>query len=163
MKRILLIGLLALAALALTSCVGEVYLSFDWSFTPYSFDTNDTRLPSTIYRGEEYETSPGSYYFTTYWDTGVITFYTIYYTLDAYTGFLPDDALYEIYCWYDDFPEIYQYQSVVPPTDGGDSIPRATEPPAGKKEILYSGEYNPPRRGSGITGRIEIGIIVPED
>jgi hypothetical protein len=163
MKRYLRIAGLLLVGLGLLACKGTVYLTFDWTYAPDLFATDDYNLPATIYRGDQYKTDPGDYYFTTYWWDGMsgYWYYTLHYTLSAHSGLFPDDAVFEIYCWYDDFPSILQLQGLAPPSGGADSISRATALPEGKKEILYTGAYKPPR-GSAIEGRIEIGHIVPE-
>jgi hypothetical protein len=117
MKKIFAISIVA-AALALAGCwtgpEGDVYLSFDWTYTPQWFDTTDPNLPDTIYRQEIYPTGEGSYCFEYYHEVSRAT-RRIYYTLTAHDGFfgIPgEDAYFEMFLAAYDNPDLIQWQSV---------------------------------------------------
>lgn len=117
MKKIILFAIVA-ATLSLGACCfwgpeGDVYLSFDWTWTPEWFATDDDNLPDTIYRGALYETEEGSYYFEYYHAESGFTRW-IYYTLEAYDGafgFKGDDAVFELFLAAFDDPDLIQWQS----------------------------------------------------
>ena len=91
------------AALALGACWmgpdGDVYLSFDWTWTPEWFLTDDPSLPDTILRNAEYATGEGDWYFEYYHEeSGYIRW--IHYSLEAHDGFfgIPgEDAVFELF------------------------------------------------------------------
>ena len=125
MKKVLLVASICLVAvvLTLTGCTGKagaVYLSFNWTYAPDKFSTNDSHLPSTIYRNTDYKDADGSWWFRTYyWDSyyGVYWYYTLYYTLTAKDGgmFWKDGEVskFQIYCPWDDYPTIAQTQNAM--------------------------------------------------
>lgn len=101
MKKIMAISIVA-AALVLGACSmgpkGDVYLSFDWTYAPAWFDSDDPNLPDTLWRNVEYRTGEGDWYFEYYHaESGYIRW--IHYTLKAHDGLfgIPgDDAVFEL-------------------------------------------------------------------
>ncbi|MCX7030822.1 MAG: hypothetical protein NTU62_11980 [Spirochaetes bacterium] len=115
MKKTLAITVLALTlATGCASPDGDVYISFDWTYTPEWFDTDDSNLPDTIYRNAEYVTGEGDYYFEYYHaESGYIRW--IWYTLTAHDGVLPfvpgEDARFELFLSAFSDPAFIQWQS----------------------------------------------------
>jgi hypothetical protein len=132
MRKMLLLAVAA-AVLALAACCpgidGDVYLSFNWTYTPEWFATNDPNLPDIIYRNAQYLTEEGTWYFEYYHDeSGYLRW--IQYTLEAHEGFLfglpAEDAVFELFLSAFSNPDLIQWQSVTgEPADQPDGI-RAT-------------------------------------
>jgi hypothetical protein len=118
MKRLWWLLPIALV-IALSGCFGpegDLYLSFDWNYTPDSFYSDDYNMPSTIYRNTDYWTVPGDYYLS-YYVTPFSTqyYYYIYYTLEAHRGFLflkGKDARFQLYLWGYSGATLTQLQSI---------------------------------------------------
>jgi hypothetical protein len=165
MKKIMAITVVA-AALALGACWmgpdGDVYLSFDWTYTPEYFVTDDPNLPDTIYRKAIYLTDEGSHYFEYYHaESGYIRWIT--YTLEAHDGFfgIPgDDAEFELYLSAFEDPALIQWQS-----EAGeiarqpDSIQAATATPRAPDQLVPLFERT--MESSGWTLEMQGGVIGP--
>jgi hypothetical protein len=123
MRKLLWIMLPVVALFALAGCTtdGAVYLSFDWdywSYTPYNYYTTDPNLPpSAIYRGTDYLTEEGDYYFSYWVNTGTADHWWIHYTLTAKHGDPPwgtgEDSRFLLYL-YDGWPGFVQLQGLTP-------------------------------------------------
>jgi len=161
MRKWIGLALIAFAVLALAGCGSAVYIRFDWDFTPDSFYATDSNIPGTVTRGTEYETSPGYYYFESWWWDGASWWtYGLYYTLSTNSGLFPQDSIYQIYCWYYDYPEIDKIQGLIPKPAGDDAMTiSAGTPPEGTRELVYSFELDEAKLG--YAGRVEISRIVP--
>jgi hypothetical protein len=134
-KRTIALALAVLALALVTGCwvyEGDVYLSFDWTYAPEWFDTDDPNLPSTIYRNAAYLTEEGDYYFEYYHaESGCVRW--IWYTLTAYDGIAPyvpaEDARFELFLSAFSSPDLIQWKSVTGPAAGEpDSISAAAAP-----------------------------------
>jgi len=120
MRKLPVLGIIAAAALALGACCpgpdGDVYLSFNWTYTPEWFATDDPNLPATIYRNAEYLCEEGTWYFEYYHDESACRRW-IRYTLEAHEGYLigvqGDDAVFELFLHAYSDPAFIQWQSVI--------------------------------------------------
>jgi hypothetical protein len=117
-KKLISFALAALSFALITGCFvadGDVYLSFDWTYTPEWFDTDDPNLPDTIYRNVEYPTEEGTWYFEYFHAESGYTRW-ICYTLTAHDGILPcvpaEDARFELFLSAFEDPDLIQWQSV---------------------------------------------------
>jgi hypothetical protein len=120
-KTLLAIVTVSLALAFVTGCyvVGwdrNVSISFDWTYTPEWFDTDDPHLPSTIYRNVEYLTEEGTWYFEYYHaESGIKRW--IWYTLTANYGCEPcvpvEDARFELFLHAFSDPAFIRWQSVI--------------------------------------------------
>jgi hypothetical protein len=128
-------ALAVLAVALITGCAGpegDVYLSFDWTYTPDWYNTTDLHLPDTIYRTAEYLTAEGSYYFEYYHSvSGYLRW--INYTLTAHEGMLimipGEDARFELFLAAFSDPDLIQWESVTGvPASGPDEVPAAAAP-----------------------------------
>jgi hypothetical protein len=166
MKRAAGVLLVVLAIAAIGGCTGpygDVFIKFGWTYAPNGFDTTDPNLPSTIYRDTYYQTAQGSYYFEY---THIISGYTrwIYYTLTANEGalyvFEGQDALFELYLYAYDDPELIQWQSAVgPAAEEPDSIAVSTAPMHPEDRRVQTWERTETR--GGWTLSIKGGVIEP--
>ena len=165
MKRIMAIAIVA-AALALGACwmgpEGGVYLSFDWTYAPEYFVTDDPCLPDTIYRNALYETGEGEYYFEYYHaESGYLRW--ISYTLTAHDGFfgIPgDDAVFELFLAAFDDPDLIQWQSVTgAPTDKPEAIGGRTVPARSAGQLVPAFERT--LESGGWTLSFRGGVIEP--
>lgn len=165
MKKILAISIVA-AALALGGCwmgpEGDVYLSFDWTYTPEWFDTDDPYLPDTIYRQAIYPTGEGSYYFE-YYHTESGYKRWIYYTLTAHDGFfgIPgEDAYFELFLAAFNDPDLIKWQSVAgDPVEQPDSVSAAAAPAPSLVPLVPSFERT--LESGGWTLEVKGGVIEP--
>ncbi len=41
---------------------GEAYLSYSWTSDVYNWTDSNPRIPSQVYRNQDYQVSPGTYY-----------------------------------------------------------------------------------------------------
>ena len=119
MKKLCTIILILTIITLLSGCKGEkgrVYISFDWRYNPYGLYIEDSSIPYTIYSGEYYLTTGGSYYLEYY--NGFPYDYWKYldYTLTAQEGkiFFKDGAntYYDVYLGRA-YPEITHYTQVL--------------------------------------------------
>jgi hypothetical protein len=165
MKKIMAITIVA-AALALGACWmgpdGDVYLSFDWTYAPEYFVTDDPCLPDTIYRTALYETQEGDYYFEYYHAESGYTRW-IHYTLTAHDGFfgIPgEDARFELFLAAFDDPDIIQWQSVTGEASGQpDSIGASAGPAHAAGGLVTAFERT--MESGGWTLSIQGGVIGP--
>ena len=80
---VLLLALLIVASLP-TGCgkdglAGLAFIAHDWIYVPYYYNDNNSSTPPTIYKGQDYQTPPGTYSFDYQaWDGSVwVGTYTI--------------------------------------------------------------------------------------
>jgi hypothetical protein len=166
MRKMLVLAVAA-AALALAACCpgldGDVYLSFNWTYTPEWFATDDPHLPDIIYRNAQYLTEAGSWYFEYYHDeSGYIRW--IRYTLEAHEGFLfgvqAEDAVFELFLSAFSSPDLIQWQSVTgEPADQPEEI-RATGAPTHAAELLAPDFEQTMTSGRWIL-KVQLGAIEP--
>jgi hypothetical protein len=165
MKKLMAITIVA-AALALGACGmgpdGDVYLSFDWTYAPEYFVTDDPSLPDTIYRKAIYLTDEGSWYFEYYHaESGYIRW--IHYTLTAHDGFfgIPgEDAQFELFLAAFDDPDLIQWQSVTGvPTDQPEAISTREAPAPSLVPLVPSFERT--MESGGWTLELQGGVIEP--
>lgn len=160
MKRTVALALAVLALALITGCMiydGDVYLSFDWTYTPEWFDTDDPNLPSTIYRNAEYLTGEGTWYFEYYHDeSGYVR--RIWYTLTAHDGIVPcvpaEDARFELFLSAFADPDLIQWQSStgeVPEQPG--SIQAAPSPSRADEHLVQTWEETMTSAGWTLTVR----------
>lgn len=143
MRKIPALGIIAAAALALAACWpgldGDVYLSFDWTYTPEWFATDDPHLPDTIYRNARYLTEEGTWYFEYYHDESGYRRW-IRYTLEAHEGYIigvpGDDAVFELFLHAYSDPAFIQWQSVKGEVADQPDEVRASAQPARASEQL---------------------------
>jgi hypothetical protein len=165
-KKTLSIVIVSLALALVTGCAGphgDVYLSFDWTYTPEWFDTDDPNLPDVIYRNAEYRTAEGDYWFEYYHaESGYIRW--IGYTLTAYDGFAPcvpgEDARFELFLSAFSDPALIQWQSVTgPAADEPDSISASASPlrPEGRRVQNFERTMT----SAGWTLEVRGGVIEP--
>lgn len=166
MKRIFALALAVLALALITGCMvfdGDVYLSFDWTYAPEWFDTDDPHLPSTIYRNAEYLTEEGNYYFEYYHaESGYVRW--ISYTLTAHDGFAPcvpgEDARFELFLSAFSNPDFIQWQSVIgTAAEEPDSIPAAAAPARPDEQLVQTFEET--MTSAGWTLSVTGGVIEP--
>jgi len=167
MRKILTFAFaIAAATLALASCFvgpkGDVYLSFDWTYTPEWFWTDDPHLPATIYRNVEYPCEEGTWYFEYYHAESGITRW-VRYTLAAHYGYLGgmqgDDARFELFLHAYSNPAFIQWQSVVgEPADQPDEVHAATAPVSAAQ---HAPDFQQTMERGGWTLKLEGGTIEP--
>ena len=161
MKRTAAFVLTLLALALIGGCMlpyeGDVYLSFDWTYAPEWFDTDDWNLPSTIYRNAEYLTEEGDYYFEYYHaESGYVRW--IWYTLTAYDGLAPyvpaGDARFELFLSAFSSPDIIQWQSVTGTVAGEpDSISAAAAPARSDGQLVQTWEETTTNSGWTLSAR----------
>ena len=135
MKKAVVFALVALAVALITGCAGpegNVYIFFDWTYTPDWFNATDPYLPDTIYRNADYLTAEGSYYFEYYHSVSGYRRW-ITYTLTAHDGmfvFPGEDARFELFLAAYDDPQLVPWESVVgTPAAGTNEIHAAAATP----------------------------------
>jgi hypothetical protein len=165
-KKLITFAGIALALALVTGCagpLGNVYLSFDWTYAPEWFDTDDPNLPDTIWRNAEYLTEEGSYYFEYFHDESGYRRW-ISYTLTAYNGFSPcipgGDARFELFLSAFASPDLIQWQSVTG-TAGEEpaSIPAAGAPTQPGEQRIQTHEQT--KTSGGWTLSIRGGVVEP--
>jgi hypothetical protein len=138
-KKMLLFAAVALALAAFTCCVGprgDVYLSFDWTYAPEWYSTDDPWLPDVIYRNVDYLTDEGTWYFEYYHAESGYTRW-IWYTLTAHDGalivFPGEDARFQLFLSAFSDPDFIQWRGVAgePATGQPDSMAAAAAAPRG--------------------------------
>jgi hypothetical protein len=153
-KKTILFALAALAFALISGCMvyeGDVYLSFDWTYTPEWFIADDPSLPDTIYRNVEYLTEEGNYYFEYYhYETGVTRW--LWYRLTAHDGIFPafpaEDARFELFLSAYDDPDLIQWQSVTgDAADEPDSISAVSTPVHGEEQRVQTWQDQVTRGG----------------
>jgi len=164
-KKIMALAIVA-AALSLGACWlgpdGDVYLSFDWTYTPEYFVTDDPSLPDTIWRGAEYATSEGDWYFEYYHaESGYRRW--IHYSLEAHDGFFGiqgDDAVFELFLSAFENPAFIQWQSETgEPAAQPDSVQAATTTARTPERLVPSFERT--MESGGWTLELKGGVIEP--
>jgi hypothetical protein len=165
-KKTLAFALAALTLALITGCAGpegDVYLAFDWTYTPEWYDTDDPNLPNTIYRNAEYVTEEGDYYFEYYHaESGYIRW--IGYTLTAHEGGFPfvpgEDARFELFLSAFSDPAFIQWQSSTGAASGEpDSITASALPM--QPEDLRVQTFERTMTSAGWTLSIRGGVIEP--
>ena len=168
MKKIIWFAGIALALALVTGCFapdGNVYLSFDWTYAPEWFGTDDPNLPDTIWRNVEYPTEEGSWYFEYYHDESHWRRW-IAYTLTAHDGYLPytpgEDARFELFLHAFSDPVLIQWQSMSGTVEGQpDSVgASASAVHAGDGRIQT---YEQTMTSAGWTLSVAGGVIEPGD
>jgi hypothetical protein len=164
MRKILSLAIVA-AALALAACCvgsdGDVYLSFNWTYTPEWFATNDPNLPDTIYRTVEYPVEEGTWYFEYYHaDSGCKRWIT--YTLEAHEGFLlgmqGEDAVFELFLHAYSDPAFIQWQNIVgEAADQPEEVHAATVPVSTAEQRVP--DFKQTMERGGWTLKIQSGVI----
>jgi hypothetical protein len=164
-KKIMAITIVA-AALVLGACWmgpdGDVFLSFDWTYAPEYFITDDPNLPDTIYRTARYLTDEGSYYFEYYHaESGYIRWIT--YTLIAHDGIfgIPgEDARFELFLAAFDDPDLIEWQSVAgAPAEVPEAIGTREAPAPSLAPLVPSFERR--MESAGWTLELQGGVIAP--
>jgi hypothetical protein len=164
-KKIILFAIVA-ATMSLGACCfgpdGDVYLSFDWTYTPEWFATDDYSLPDTIYRKAIYLTDEGSYYFEYYHEeSGYIRW--IHYSLEAHDGFFGirgEDAVFELFLAAFEDPTFIQWQSETGESAGQpDAVPAATATARTPDQLVPAFERT--MESGGWTLRLQGGVIEP--
>jgi hypothetical protein len=140
-KKTLSFAAVALALAIVSGCClgprGDVYLSFDWTYAPEWFSTDDPHLPDVIYRNVDYLTDEGTWYFEYYHaESGYRRW--IWYTLTAHDGALlvipGQDARFELFLSAYSDPDLIQWQSVAGTAAGEpDSVAAGAAIPAGQR------------------------------
>ena len=160
MKKTILFALAALAFALITGCMvyeGNVYLSFDWTYTPEWFYADDPHLPGTIYRNAEYLTEEGYYYFEYYHaESGYVRW--IWYTLTAHDGIAPylpaEDARFELFLSAFSSPDIIQWQSVTgTAAREPDSVSAAAAPARSDGQLVQTWEETTTDSGWTLSAR----------
>ncbi len=166
MKKLISLALAALAFALVTGCMvyeGDVRLSFNWTYTPEWFDTDDPNLPDTIYRNVEYPTEEGTWTFEYYHAESGYTHW-IRYTLAAHDGILPcvpaDDARFEMFLSAFEDPDLIQWQSVTgDAAEEPDSISAIRSPQRPEEQRVQTWEDQV--TSGGWTLSIRRGVIEP--
>jgi hypothetical protein len=165
-KKTIAFSLAVLAFALITGCMvyeGDVCLSFNWTYSPEWFDTDDPNLPDTIYRNVEYPTEEGTWYFEYYHAESGYTRW-IWYTLTAHDGILPcvpaDDARFEMFLSAFKDPDLIQWQSMTgTAADEPDSISVYASPMHSEEQLVQTWENQ--ATSGGWTLSIRGGVIEP--
>ncbi len=155
-----------LAFALITGCMvyeGDVYLSFDWTYTPEWFTTDDPNLPDTIYRNDEYLTEEGRYYFEYYHAESGYTRW-LWYRLTAHDGIFPcvpaEDARFELFLSAFEDPDLIQWQSVTgDASEEPDSISATQSPQRPTEQLVQTWEDQV--TSGGWTLSVRGGVIEP--
>jgi hypothetical protein len=166
MKRAAGVLLVVLAIAAIGGCTGpdgNVFIEFGWTYAPDWFNTTDDNLPITIYRDTYYQTVAGSHYFEYYHSISGYTRW-IWYTLTANDGalyvFKGQDALFELYLYAYDDPELTQWQSAVGVAEEQpDSVAVSANPMHSEERRVQTWERT--ETNGGWTLSIKGGVIEP--